>query len=581
MPYCNALRQSIPVSSMIGHDDFYMTSSLSDGNGSESATSADPLSRIDIKAKNAVRFVTFNVNGIKTLFNYYPWTVCLSNLDTVLEHLDGDIVTLQELKLSQVEKPLCSNYWGFVTLPKYKKGYSGVGLFIRKSLAVPIIKAEEGISGHLRLAGTKYRERPSECRIGAYPTRLAESRYIELDNEGRCIMVELANDTVIIAVYCPANSMGTEEGEQFRMDYLTCLLERCLSLTKIGKQVVLMGDINVSLDLIDHAESLSMASKQNAFINTELSFELDNLQACIKFKSSTKARELLNDYVIPAPQFQDNSSKPSQCLYDTTRIHIGRKRNVYTVWNTLTGARQLNYGSRIDLILSSLTKWPIANAGIWPFLMGSDHCPVFTDFEWPELNHSYETRRGLWIEVEMNKYYNLSRHQDITSLFGRKRTAPDDQSLTNGCSNLSIETQSKKSKLVYVSRKKQSGVQRSIGNFFTKSESCSKSSLVTEPSSDESFINIQSSPLFVGTVDDEPTLNCATTTIESISRISDVLLGKPPRCNHGLECQLRTSLSNPKTRGKKFWCCPKKLRNLLNTPVLGDYQCSFFQWVSK
>ena len=30
---------------------------------------------------------------------------------------------------------------------------------------------------------------------------------------------------------------------------------------------------------------------------------------------------------------------------------------MYTVWNTLTNARQINHGSRIDLILFSDEKW--------------------------------------------------------------------------------------------------------------------------------------------------------------------------------------------------------------------------------
>ena len=50
---------------------------------------------------------------------------------------------------------------------------------------------------------------------------------------------------------------------------------------------------------------------------------------------------------------------------------------MYTCWNTIIDARTTNYGTRIDYILISrgLEKW-ISGADIWPYIYGSDHCPV-------------------------------------------------------------------------------------------------------------------------------------------------------------------------------------------------------------
>ena len=61
--------------------------------------------------------------------------------------------------------------------------------------------------------------------------------------------------------------------------------------------------------------------------------------------------------------------KEEPFLYDTTRLVQGRRMKMYTVWNTLTNARQINHGSRIDLILFSDEKMVqrISNADIWPF----------------------------------------------------------------------------------------------------------------------------------------------------------------------------------------------------------------------
>ena len=48
---------------------------------------------------------------------------------------------------------------------------------------------------------------------------------------------------------------------------------------------------------------------------------------------------------------QKEREKEEPFLYDTTRLVQGRRMKMYTVWNTLTNARQINHGSRIDLIL--------------------------------------------------------------------------------------------------------------------------------------------------------------------------------------------------------------------------------------
>lgn len=73
-------------------------------------------------------------------------------------------------------------------------------------------------------------------------------------------MVELACGIVIISVYCPANSNSSEEGELFRIRFLKVLLRRVRNLDKIGKKIVLMGDVNVCRDLIDSADTLEQFS---------------------------------------------------------------------------------------------------------------------------------------------------------------------------------------------------------------------------------------------------------------------------------------------------------------------------------
>lgn len=64
---------------------------------------------------------------------------------------------------------------------------------------------------------------------------------------------------------------------------------------------------------------------------------------------------------------------------DTFRYFHPTRTNAFTCWSTLTGARQTNYGTRIDYIFADreLAKEQFLEADIMPEVEGSDHCPVW------------------------------------------------------------------------------------------------------------------------------------------------------------------------------------------------------------
>lgn len=434
-----------------------------------------PLDKIQPKQNgNTIRYVTFNINGFNTLFKYHPWTNFNQDLNKVFQLLQADIITLQELKLSVANISSVknighlTNYKSFISLPKVKKGYSGVGLFVRipsvDELAAVrnnlcVVRAEEGVTGYLNGGdGVEYRD--SKDNIGGYPN-IDRDLGLLLDSEGRCVVIELRCNLVVFALYCPANSMATDEGETFRLEFLKALLSRCHTLKKQGKEVIIMGDINVSLDLIDSAEGISDRVKQNLVRNRPegYGFETLNYEECLKFKSSKASRALLNSYTIPGIKY-DLALKPNmgdsnqQFLYDTTRYVLGRKMNVYTVWNTLTNSRAINFGSRIDLILTSCPKLiqTVSNADIWPFILGSDHCPVFTDFDVVE-ETSVPLTEPTKLDFEARYYYKLYKSRDISLLFNSKRSTPSPSPILPSKEQTPDEQQSKKPKLQYVSRK--------------------------------------------------------------------------------------------------------------------------------
>lgn len=456
------------------------------------------LKQIDDKLPNKLRVLTFNINGINTLFNYYPWNKFNQDLNQVFLSLNVDIVSLQELKLTtSTLSTSCkylghlANYKSFISLPKFRKGYSGVGVFVRiphkdespqiKSL-LSVVKVEDGLTGWLTCpqSGTCYRDSPAG--IGGY-TNIDETDGLLLDEEGRCVIVELANKTVVISVYCPANSMQTEQGELFRQKFLLHLFQRSKNLHDLGKKVILMGDINVSLDLIDNYEEIQ-TRLQARLITSGLdnNFEIINYEECIRFKSSTKPRKLLNDVVVPqihSPQDLNLEPLASQFLYDTTRQIQGRKLNMFTVWNTMKDLRTSNIGSRIDLILVTKNiSAKVTKANIWPYLLGSDHCPVFTDFEVEDVIAPSITTTKLLFEAKY--YYKLIKDKDVMGMFSAlqksKSSTKNDTIKVEELPEIKLskaitnpQDKVTKPKLVYKSRKVKkvdlSG-QQSINNFF-------------------------------------------------------------------------------------------------------------------
>lgn len=568
-----------------------------------------PLNQVPPKAAQCVRFLSFNINGGKSLFNYHPWNQ-LRTYDKLADALHADIVSLQELKIQAdlvAAIGLVDRYRVFVSIPREKKGYSGVVLLVRSPTAqdlaqlrqaLTVVRAEEGVTGRL-ISGHKvpYKDLQPGMAIGGYldaaevaAMGLDEAEMLRLDLEGRCVVVELANGTVVFSLYCPANSMATEDGEKFRMAFLDVLFRRCRKLHQTGKNVVVMGDINVSMDLIDSAEGISMAIKEKKVVNNlrdgSEAFESVNSAQCLLFRHSRPHRMLLNSYVLPLIAGEPRAE--SQIFYDTTRLIQKRRLAMYTVWNTLTGARQANFGSRIDLILATDSEFTknVANADILPFLYGSDHAPIFTD-----VDLSYQEVMGEItppkLLFEARTFYKLVKHRDISTMFGRPAKNTNDThinsianiaNINNGVGSNSvngicleeskqkINSQPRKQspKPQYEARKKQkTSSQQSIRNFFF----CDSPRTETEISPDDPVPN--------GSVPNESISDPKAIKLDSIKSLKSLVYKDPPHCKHQEPCILKTSLTKI-NKGKRFWCCSREGKG--NPQEIGDFRCDFFEW---
>ena len=304
----------------------------------------------------------------------------------MFETLEADIVVFQETKIQRkdltddmVLVPGWDCYW---SLPRYKKGYSGVVIYTRQSVCAPI-KAEEGITGILcpPNSSTSFFDLPEDQQIGGYPTeaQLAFSNLdaATVDSEGRCVCLEFPA-FILIGVYCPAQR--DESRDDFRLGFLNLLDSRVRNLVAAGKNVVLTGDLNISREEIDTA-------------NAEANMRKNGMTAEDYF--STPSRRLFNQLLTGSKiMVQRDEGRECPVMWDICRAFHPRRHGMFTCWEQKVNARPGNHGARIDYVLCSLAMkdWfsdsniqeglMVCSAfTLWficlPILQGSDHCPVY------------------------------------------------------------------------------------------------------------------------------------------------------------------------------------------------------------
>ncbi|KAF3007018.1 Class II abasic (AP) endonuclease [Neopestalotiopsis sp. 37M] len=315
-----------------------------------------------------VRITSWNVNGIRNPFSYQPWRE-KRTFTSMFDILEADIVVMQETKIQrkdlQDDMVLVPGWDVYFSLPKHKKGYSGVAIYTRNSVCAPI-RAEEGITGILTgpNSTTSFRDLPEDQQIGGYPKLDQLSDVVDettLDSEGRCVILEFPA-FVLIGTYSPATRDETRD--DFKQCYLDALDVRVRNLAAMGKRVVLTGDLNIIRAGIDTAN-----------IGERLRKESMTMQDFF----SSPGRRLFNQLVYEGEVYgprDDGREEP--VLWDLGRLFNPSREGMFTCWETKKNARPGNFGARIDYILCSdnMKDWFI-DSNIQEGLHGSDHCPVF------------------------------------------------------------------------------------------------------------------------------------------------------------------------------------------------------------
>ncbi|KAK3298193.1 Endonuclease/exonuclease/phosphatase [Chaetomium fimeti] len=319
-----------------------------------------------------LRITTWNVNGIRNPFGYQPWRE-KRTFQAMFDTLEADIVVMQETKIQRKDLTddmvLVPGWDVFFSLPKHKKGYSGVAIYTRSSKCCPI-RAEEGITGTLcpPNSSTKFRDLPVDQQIGGYPAPGQLSDSVDeptLDSEGRCVVLEFPA-FVLIGVYSPANRDETRD--EFRQAYIDAIDVRVRNLVAMGKQVFLCGDLNIircEQDTAGLAERLRKAE-----------MTLDDF-------FSTPSRRFFNQIVFGGRVIGErDEGREEPVLWDLCREFHPTRAGMYTCWETRKNARPGNFGSRIDYVLCSpeIKDWFI-DSNIQEGLLGSDHCPVYATID--------------------------------------------------------------------------------------------------------------------------------------------------------------------------------------------------------
>ncbi|TVY43806.1 DNA-(apurinic or apyrimidinic site) lyase [Lachnellula subtilissima] len=312
-----------------------------------------------MEQRRGFRITTWNVNGIRNPFGYQPWRQ-ERTFAAMFEILEADIVVMQETKIQRKDLTddmvLVPGWDVFFSLPKHKKGYSGVAIYTRNAVCAPI-RAEEGITGILTPPNstTSFRDLPEDQQIGGYPTgsQLSEASVdpATLDSEGRCVILEFPA-FVLIGTYCPANS--SDARDDFRISFLNALDARVRNLVAAGKRVFLTGDVNISRNEQDTAkldEQLKKAGDHGGRLF---------LKPC----ETTGRRKRRVSNVGYLPVISSNSQSHVHVLGAEDQCSTG------------------NFGSRIDYVLCSkdFKDW-FCESNIQEGLMGSDHCPVYAVFK--------------------------------------------------------------------------------------------------------------------------------------------------------------------------------------------------------
>ena len=344
--------------------------------------------------ESSTRIVCWNVNSIKACIR----RVDCQDLEELLSFLGSpDIACFQETKLTknELDESLACPasyhaFYSFSRRKKHKAGYSGTVTLVRKKSKIPIVDAEEGLSGVWSHANKQSngdtRNSVANATLpapsiggntGPFDDFIVDSEVLkDVDSEGRCVITD-HEKFVLFNLYCPAITIDPLESPekyelriQFKRTFLSMLKRRSKSLLNGGRHVIICGDLNCSttnpLDSAWSEEDKSPPKMLKRDDESQTSLDASSSLPKPLSSYSESTRWLLS-------MFKDLE------FTDTFR-HLNPSLKKYSCWSMKTSARKNNYGCRIDYFLTSPTenfteKYVLAS-NVLDKVEGSDHAPI-------------------------------------------------------------------------------------------------------------------------------------------------------------------------------------------------------------
>jgi exodeoxyribonuclease-3 len=257
-----------------------------------------------------LRIISANLNGIRSAVKkgFLPWAV----------QQKADFICMQELKAQRDDlEDAILNPDGMHAFFHHaeKKGYSGCGIYTPH-------KPDEVIYGY----GNEEFD--------------AEGRYVEARFKGLSV----------ISVYMPSGSSSPERQEA-KYRYLDSFLPHLVNLKKLGREIVLCGDVNIAHQEID-LKNWKGNLKNSGFLPEERAW-LTNLFSRV-------------GYVDVYRQLEP----------DTTET-------CYTWWSNRGQAYAKNVGWRIDYHITTPGIAATAKkTAVYKDEKFSDHAPLIVDYDW-------------------------------------------------------------------------------------------------------------------------------------------------------------------------------------------------------
>lgn len=388
----------------------------------------------------------------------------------------------------------------------------------------------------------------------------------ELDSEGRCIITD-HDHFILFNLYCP-NGDNSSERHQFKLDFCIAVQLRVQELIERKRNVVVVGDINICSQEIDHFDPLGSIKEH----------KIDTF-------GSTPSRSWFNNEFL----------EPNGNMIDSFRKFNPDLKGQYTVWNTKVNARPSNCGTRIDytLVNSSFFTW-VKDAFIMPEVLGSDHCPVGIEL------FNLHPKSGIDINSLLPK--SKSYHPPLSTFFwetypGKQKKldmflkpnlSQKDSPLVGEVGHLLVESIKPsyfvKNELYHSqeNRKNTSKIQKldakkvltqkqqpSISSFFKKQRINEEVSTITQSYKDDTQQTTLKPEIFFSDNTEDAFLMALKPSKEDAVAWKTLMTPKSvPECNHGEICKEFTCSKPGINKGRRFYICAQDFNK----------RCNFFRW---